>query len=147
MHNIYPLYCKEITVCVGKGMSKVDSSASNGDHVENTTASVNYLPCSIQYDGPASASTYFLIKEKTDSTLEAYFRGRKLMGKEFSFPENICAAHAVLQKEGNPNSIRCKVMDEIPKMNIWEHNKLPSVCEIEETLDWIEVAAAVSLLY
>ncbi|KAL8670536.1 MAG: hypothetical protein Q9168_004933 [Polycauliona sp. 1 TL-2023] len=48
----------------------------------------NLLPCRINHDGPVNASRRYWAPERNqDGQLEAYFRGRKLKGREVTLPE------------------------------------------------------------
>ncbi|CAL8578287.1 3'-5' exonuclease [Xanthoria parietina] len=48
----------------------------------------NLLPCRIDHDGPVNASRrYWAPEHDKDGNLEAYFRGRKLKGREVTLPE------------------------------------------------------------
>ncbi|KAL8997201.1 MAG: hypothetical protein Q9169_003467 [Polycauliona sp. 2 TL-2023] len=48
----------------------------------------NLLPCRINHDGPVNASRrYWAPESDKDGNLEAYFRGRKLKGREVTLPK------------------------------------------------------------
>ncbi|KAL8769951.1 MAG: hypothetical protein Q9209_004198 [Squamulea sp. 1 TL-2023] len=48
----------------------------------------NLLPCRIHHDGPVNATRrYWDPQHDKDGNLEAYFRGRKLKGREVKLPE------------------------------------------------------------
>ncbi|KAL8758608.1 MAG: hypothetical protein Q9199_001345 [Rusavskia elegans] len=48
----------------------------------------NLLPCRINHDGPVNAShRYWAPEHDKDGNLEAYFRGRKLKGREVTLPK------------------------------------------------------------
>lgn len=56
-------------------------------HGPPTRCTPHLLPCRIQHDGPVNASEkYWSPQRSTDGVSEAYFRGRKLQGREIKIP-------------------------------------------------------------
>ncbi|KAL8913831.1 MAG: hypothetical protein Q9171_001435 [Xanthocarpia ochracea] len=68
----------------------------------------NLLPCRIHHDGPVNASRrYWAPEQDKDGNLEAYFRGRKLKGREVKLPDGYRGA---VVKKGTKE-------DDAPKKN------------------------------
>ncbi|KAL8728180.1 MAG: hypothetical protein Q9166_005574 [cf. Caloplaca sp. 2 TL-2023] len=63
----------------------------------------NLLPCRIHHDGPVNASNrYWAPQPVNDENPEAYFRGRKLKGRELMLPET---RRGLVVKEGAKENV------------------------------------------
>ncbi|PNS18661.1 hypothetical protein CAC42_5200 [Sphaceloma murrayae] len=133
----------------------------------------NLLPCKVAYNGPVNAETrYWNPKVEEDGTSTAYFRGRKLQGKEVTLPGGYSGV--VLQKtdrvvvdmpqhpdqdddddlseqESPPEQI--KVIEQIgtfENITVWDHENTPESGQnpyLKGVEEWLKMAGAVSLRY
>lgn len=118
-----------------------DSSSTSS----SSSSTVHVLPCSIDYDGVSQVTSYFMVQKDTkDDLLHSKFRGRDLVGKEVVVPETMKVFHSVVpvSKGGNKNSL--EIVEEVQRFNIWQHDSPPDMSNIQECMDWMEIANAVS---
>ncbi len=120
-------------------MSTETTGISESKISQSESAKINFLPCSIDYDGPAAVSTFFIVKEK-ENLLESHFRGRLLVGKEYEVPQHLFAVHAVVSKSDDQKTTNLSVVSEVKKLNMWQHNRPPAINELDECMDWIDIA-------
>ena len=71
------------------------------------TCTPNLLPCQIRNEGPVNASRrYWAPQSDENGTLEAYFRGRKLKGRELKVPAGYTGVVVREVEEEKPQSRR-----------------------------------------
>ncbi|KAI4178987.1 MAG: hypothetical protein L6R41_008100 [Letrouitia leprolyta] len=137
-----------------------------------STCTPHLLPCRIQHDGPVNASKrYWSPQPSKDGVIEAYFRGRKLQGREVRIPnayrgivvkteakasENLSINRERIRQRGegeqggedNDEEQEVKVLEEVGKFEevmVWGHE---SVADGDHTFvrgleEWIGFAEAV----
>ncbi|OCK83612.1 ribonuclease H1 small subunit [Lepidopterella palustris CBS 459.81] len=137
---------------------------SNG---KSTKCTPNLIPCRLNHNGAVNASERFW-KPETESNGEntAYFRGRKLRGKNVKLPDRYRGAvlditDKVAPQTGNENSngsiddqdednkpAEVKVVEEVgcfDEIMIWGHESAPSATEdqyLKGIQEWIALAEA-----
>ncbi len=112
---------------------------------------IHLLPCNIHYDGPESVSNYFRPSPSlslspslsggtgTGTELLSNFRGRRLVGRVVSLPEHTAG---VVMEVVNKETIRTH--QSFSHFTVWEHDIQPDTRVIQDALDWIDIADAVS---
>jgi hypothetical protein len=113
------------------------------------TSIVNLLPCRIDYDGPAPVNSYFRIKRKrkrddTKDILLSHFRGRQLTGLELNLTKDVIGFH-VNSSDTIPNHFY--IESSFKSVRVWEHDKQPDTTELEDVLQWFDVAKSVRISY
>lgn len=134
-----------------------------------TETQPNLLPCNIRHNGPAPISSrHWPVSSSNDGSRTAYFRGRKLAGKEVKLPAHYqglilqptdeiihLSPESVVQQEeqGEDNEtvpqLTAKVLEQtgvFESMTIWAHESLPSEDDdhIRAIQEWISFAESVS---
>lgn len=99
------------------------------------------LPCHIKYSGPAPVSDFFapslIDSDSANETWEAYFRGRRLIGKAIDVPR---AYRAVVYDTSKPPAVRV-VIDQArapPSHNKQGGQDELDEDEVEEVTEWTE---------
>lgn len=104
---------------------------------------IEILPFEVNYNGPAPIKTYFLVQTGSKpSESVAHFRGRKIIGKEIALTDGITAAHAVIGEKTGLNE--GQVLNHYSKLRLWQHDHAPDTSQVQECLNWMEIAQAVS---
>ncbi|KAF4555461.1 Ribonuclease H2 non-catalytic subunit-like protein [Elsinoe fawcettii] len=128
----------------------------------------NLLPCKISFNGPVNASSRYWVPQDGESTglKTAYFRGRKLQGKDVALPEGYTGA--VLQKtdrtivEAPPQQDhdddvsddeeppkQLKVIEQVgtfDSITVWEHEAVPESGRdpyLKGVEEWIKLSQAI----
>jgi hypothetical protein len=119
--------------------------------MEDTSSHINLLPFQLQYDGPAPVKSYFLVDEKNKSEKEkeytAHFRGRRLVGKDVLLPNNLVALHAVVGPKSSNSEGKLEIVNHQTNIRLWNHDFIPETHNMDECLDWMEIANVVSPMY
>ncbi|KAJ2121468.1 hypothetical protein GGF48_004108, partial [Coemansia sp. RSA 921] len=114
------------------------------------SAELHLLPCSVDHNGPAKTTTYFLPKQ-TGTTFEAAFRGRQIHGRSVDLPHGY-AGHVVESTTGsfgafeNDTSARVELLsvEQFTSITVWEHDQLPRPDdEAISALAWTKVAQSI----
>ena len=105
-------------------------------------SAVHYNPFSIEYDGHADVSSYFIVSEE-ENVLKSSFRGRRLVGKKIPLTNGV-QGHIVCNGKSSNNGAGIESLDTFNEVIIWEHDVPPADRMITDALEWIECAAAVS---
>ena len=119
------------------------------------------MPFSIDYNGTAPVNSYMRVCE-LKGELHTHFRGRELVGSEVKLPAGVRGVHAVpsaqklgtspaasnnnnrsSDKSDNPDG-SLEVEGEFSSFFVWQHDVAPNMAQVEEALDWFEVAESVS---
>ncbi|KAG6366907.1 hypothetical protein INS49_001088 [Diaporthe citri] len=102
-------------------------------------ATPNVLPCRIQHDGPTSeAESYWKPSQEPDGKRVAYFRGRKLHGKELKVPEGY---RGVVVDKTEPPEPRAPRPDEPEVVDLDAEDEMPlgaldTRAEFDEMVIW-----------
>jgi len=118
---------------------------------ENSASSLNLLPCSIEYNGPAPIESHFQIAESQtlkdeNKTFTAHFRGRALKGCQVKLPDSVIGITAI---DKHPNrlvlndTIQWEAIGTFDSIKIWEHDVLPNLDQFQECMDWFQIAQSV----
>jgi len=91
------------------------STGANGSR----HATVQSLPCSIEYDGPAAVGARMIVRGEGDA-LESAFRGRKLRGRDAPLPAGVTGC--VLDTTDGDASIR----GTFDRVRVWGHDAQPT---------------------
>ncbi len=132
-------------------MSSSDSASeenvgSKETVLKNEFSVMHLLPCDIDYNGPAPVTSYFQISEgkRRNDEMTAHFRGHELIGKKVKLPEKITGLNVTQDMRNQSKELKWAVVGEFKEINVWQHDVAPDVNQIEECLDWFELASAVS---
>jgi hypothetical protein len=108
---------------------------------------INILPFQLNYDGVAPVKSYFLINKKQNGEYVSHFRGRRLIGKDFTVPYGVTAINAVVptNKDLGPGS-KIEIQNEYSSFRQWQHDCSPDPSSLQECFDWMEIADAVRLI-
>ncbi|RYH21543.1 hypothetical protein EON65_20445 [archaeon] len=106
-------------------------------------SSVNLLPFSIEYDGPAPISTYFITRVE-DGTEVAHFRGRRLVKKTVKLPEPLTGLYMVVPENKRSDESKLEINSAFKELALWGHHTAPNTQDIDQCLDWLELANVVS---
>jgi hypothetical protein len=115
---------------------------------------IQVMPFSIDYNGTAPVNSYMRVCEQKGE-LRTHFRGRELVGNEVKLPAQVKGVHAIpaTRKLGTASPTRSddvgdslEVTGEFSSFILWQHDVSPNVGQVEEALDWFEVADSVSSL-
>ncbi|KAF4526214.1 hypothetical protein B566_EDAN001899 [Ephemera danica] len=112
---------------------------------------VHYMPCKINFDGPANFSKFIHVQESDNDVLLASFQGHPIMGKEIKVPEKYVGL--ILEKSKNFESTDEKKVFATHAFDSfvhWNWDKVPNKNDVlVKALDWIEIAEVVimSLLH
>jgi hypothetical protein len=118
-----------------------DSSAKSPTSVNHT---IHCLPCQIEYDGAAPVSTYFLVSPQEKDTYVSRLRGRRLVGKEVKLPETVVGLHGIFGGKKSNTEGTIEIQESFRSFISWEHDITPDLNNIQECLDWMEIASVVS---
>ncbi|KAJ2740936.1 hypothetical protein H4S06_005992 [Coemansia sp. BCRC 34490] len=135
-----------------------------GDDSTTRPEKLHQLPCSVDYDGPAKTSTYFLPEKQPDLTYSASFRGRQLCGRKVTLPDSYIG-HVVVESTAcnhglpdvafesdlPPSSPTANAQRELRSvaqfedLTVWDHDQMPLLEDDEFlcALQWIEVAGCI----
>lgn len=123
---------------------------------------IHYLPCNIDYDGPAPVSSYFIVKssDNNDGEVHASLRGRQLVGVAVQLPQNVhgvCAitsksaagqhleqSHLQQQQEQRRRGLSLEPVGSFSSITMWQHDVKPDTGVLQDCFDWLSVAQAVS---
>eukprot|EP01038_Epipyxis_sp_PR26KG_P010557 gene10557-14183_t len=122
--------------------------------VDANESIVHYLPCSIDYDGPAPIKSYFMVEdfnqkrenenniEKSESGFKrSRIRGRELIGQDIILPSNIRGLNMVKSEiSTNDGCVKFDSAGLFQKITVWQHDVPPDLTPINDLLDWIEIA-------
>ncbi|XP_065223975.1 ribonuclease H2 subunit C [Planococcus citri] len=105
---------------------------------------INYIPCSINFNGKAKVSSYFKETAGTDGEKLASFRGRPLHGSEVKIPEGYCGYVLKKQPEDCDSSTKCYSIEQsFKKFAYWNLDKKPTSNDaIVSALDWFDISDA-----
>lgn len=116
----------------------------DGSNEKKMASSVHlFSSCNISHNGPAPVESYFQVSKKSKQNhhhLESHLRGRLLMGSEIKIPPNIQGIYA----HTDPGRKILSIGGAFEEINLWKHAELPDHCQFEDSLDWFEIAKAVS---
>ena len=115
------------------------------------SSELHLLPCNIEYDGPAPVKSYFVQKSGKNGEKIAYLRGHELVGEVVDVSKDwvgVLAAKASnksdLDSEHNQNKGNNEILlmaeGKFDSFTIWQHDAAPNKAQIEELLEWKEVA-------
>lgn len=107
---------------------------------------VNVLPFSIDHDGPAPISTFFIVREE-DGPEVAHFRGRKLVKKSIKLPESLTGLHIVVPSNQKSDENKLEINSAFKDIALWGHHSAPNTQDIDQCLDWLELANVVRSLF
>ena len=113
---------------------------------QKANSSIHFLPCTIEFDGPAPVKNFFPVSEirvRGESKLKAHFRGRKLLGEKVTLPVGVQGL-CVHSKPSADSSCSWTVSGNFNELNVWEHDKTPDLGFFQDTMEWFEVSDAVS---
>ncbi|KAJ2658472.1 hypothetical protein IW148_004677 [Coemansia sp. RSA 1199] len=115
-------------------------------------ADLHLLPCSVDHNGPAKTTTYFLPTKQSATTFEAAFRGRQIHGRTVDVPPGY-TGHVVESTSGsthdafeNNTSVRLELLsvEQFTSITVWEHDQLPRPDdEAISALAWTKVAQSI----
>ena len=120
--------------------NKIESNDNLQMETNQLKQSINYMPFSIDYNGPAPISNYFLIREENDHPVSS-FRGHTLKGIKVQLPEHI---KGYVTRISTDDSKKLLLSDQFDSLCYWEHDTQPQSQMLNE-LDWMEISEAVSL--
>ena len=112
---------------------------------------LHLLPCNIEYDGPAPVKSYFIQKNAKNGDKIAYLRGHELVGEVVDVSKDWVGTVAVkasnksnLDSEHDHtkgrNEVNFMVEGKFDSFTIWQHDAAPNMAQVEELLEWKEVA-------
>lgn len=107
----------------------------------------HHLPCTIDLDGPAKVSSYFLISEDPNNAAvqRTTFRGRRLVGSHVNLPPG-AMAFSISPSEDEARDdepSRSWVALPVSRITSWEHDvHAPPTKLIKDVGDWLHVARA-----
>ncbi|KAK9833128.1 hypothetical protein WJX74_008005 [Apatococcus lobatus] len=117
---------------------------------------IHLLPCTIQHNGAARVSEYFLPKvaDPTDSSkgLEATLRGRQLYGAELKLPSGY-HCHVVQQQQqqqpeqqsGSQPSLPWTSTAQAATITHWKHDMLPSKTDdLPRCCEWLTLSEQIA---
>lgn len=125
----------------------------------------NLLPCRIEHSGPVNAADrYWRAEKEDDGTRTAYFRGRKLRGRNLQLPDGYRGAvvsntskvlpqseaerETDADEEDDDQRIEVRIMEEVGEFDevvVWEHEVAPDETEdpySKGVSEWIAFAEA-----
>ncbi|OCL14409.1 ribonuclease H1 small subunit [Glonium stellatum] len=137
---------------------------------KSAKCALNLIPCHLNHDGPVNATErYWNPEPDTDGTHTAYFRGRKLKGKNVKIPDgyrgavlNItdkAAPQPSSQEKNSPNDneegeeddekpVEVKLAEELGSFDeimVWSHESMPSDTDdpyLKGVQEWMSFAKA-----
>jgi hypothetical protein len=123
--------------------SDVSLSAKDEKEISSDMkSSANFLPFSLNYDGPCPVSKYFHVEESKDNDLSSSFRGRELRGRKVQLPSKI-GGYAISRK--TDNSREFLVSETFDEISLWEHDYQPNEAALMlDSLDYFDIAECVS---
>ncbi|KAF2226730.1 ribonuclease H2, subunit C [Elsinoe ampelina] len=127
----------------------------------------NLLPCKISYNGPVNVSSrYWNSEVETDGSKTAYFRGRKLQGRDVVLPDGYSGAvlhktdrtiveasqptdrdEDMSEQEEAPQQL--KVVEQVGSFDaitVWDHEALPESAQnpyLKGVEEWIKLSQAI----
>lgn len=107
------------------------------------SSSVDFLPCSITFDGPAPVSYYFQRKISSDGKAAGNFRGRELICSKISLPTTVSGCIVTKCKDDNR---KIDILGKFTEINLWEHDETPNSQSIRDYFDWMELSMSVRIL-
>lgn len=113
--------------------------SSSGDETKRNH--IHLLPCSIEFDGPAPVSSYFLTGDENGRA--AHFRGRRLLKKDIHLPDGVVGMHMVIPDGRDGSERKAELQSAFKDFTVWQHDMLPSGQEVDQCLDWFEISEAV----
>ena len=122
--------------CAAATVAKTTTSNTfHKNDTEKKKVSVHWLPCRIEYDGPANIGEKFEARSESNSSddntqvggqeiREAFFRGRRLTGKTLELPSDYTMC--MLDGEGGCVGVECTQ---------WSHAPVPDSLRMLDFLD------------
>jgi hypothetical protein len=117
---------------------------SKGLRKESTV--IHLLPCNIEFDGTAPVNSYFQISEGKRDQMLAHFRGRELVGRKLKLPDGVIGLNAVQDTRKQSDNINWEITGNFDEINVWQHDVAMDLTQINESLEWFELADSVSYL-
>jgi hypothetical protein len=108
---------------------------------------MHLLPCNIEFDGTAPVSSYFQISEGKREQMIAHFRGRELVGRKLKLPDGVIGLNAVQDTRKQSDNINWEITGNFDEVNVWQHDIAMDLTQINESLEWFELAESVSVLF
>lgn len=122
--------------------SSGDISTRGNELDSKSMSTVHFLPCSIEFDGPVAVNSFFQIK-KSKNEMRSAFRGRELVGKELKLPANILGINAVQNRQTESTESSWDCVGQFDKINVWQHDIAPDLGQLQDCIDWFEIAEQV----
>jgi len=115
------------------------------------SSELHLLPCNIQYDGPAPVKSFFIQKSGKNNDKIAYLRGHELVGEVVDISKDWLGVVVVkasnksnLDSEQDPskgrNEVNMLAEGNFDSFTLWQHDVAPNMAQVEELLEWREVA-------
>ncbi len=128
-------------------MSDCSSSSEKKNACENERdckcmSTIHFLPCSIEFDGPVAVNSFFQIKQSKNE-LRSAFRGRELVGKELKLPATVLGINAVQNRQTESTESSWDCVGQFEKINVWQHDIAPDLGQLQDCIDWFEIAEQV----
>ena len=121
----------------------MEGSVENKTNGDQNMSTMHFLPCSIDYDGPVPVNSFFRIK-RSKNGIKAALRGRELVGKEFTLPANVVGLNAVQNRTMDNTESSWDCVGKFDKITVWQHDISPDLSQLQESVDWFEIADSVS---
>jgi len=110
-----------------------------------SNSKVHLLPFSIQYKGKAKVASYFdstIHQDKSRDILKASFRGNPLNGHVVEIPKGFIGTVVDNKSVGKKTTLTANKT--FYSVTSWKWDQNPkSVDEFKDSLDWVDVAAAI----
>ncbi len=117
------------------------------ESVKKDLSVVHLLPCNIEFDGTAPVNSYFQISEGKRDQMLTHFRGRELVGKKLKLPDGVIGLNAVQDTRKQSDNIHWEITGNFHEINVWQHDVAMDLTQINECLEWFELAESVSCLW
>lgn len=115
------------------------SSSSEECNSNQHDSTIHLMPCTIEYDGNAQVKSFFHVQQETDGTLRSHFRGRELRGSILDLPSTAVDGLCI----GDCGNRQWRVEGTFSQMSVWEHDTMPDMSPLQESLAWFALADAV----
>jgi hypothetical protein len=102
---------------------------------------INFMPFSINYNGPAPISKYVKVSE-SNGKLTSHFRGREIKGQAIALPDTLSG---VLVSKPQPADTSVHILGSFREVKLWEHDLEPNTALVTDLFDWVEIAQAVCI--
>jgi hypothetical protein len=126
-------------------MSSAEQTCAAAASSEENLSTVHLLPCTIDFDGPVPVNSFFQIK-KSKNDLRSAFRGRELVGNILALPHGVQGVNAVQMKPSEKTETSWDCVGRFKEITVWQHDVAPDVGQLQDCLDWFEIADEVSHL-